>query len=138
MDPPPLVQLVVSHQVQRPASNRSYVPRRQRQQQPQRGAGSGTATGWPLAAVRADQASDTADTAAIEIISEITRGVDELHAETLKRNAAAALEGLLEGAGNELKQKVQASILDLQSGLLERETEVGAGCVLLDAFNAGL
>jgi hypothetical protein len=53
--------------------------------------------------------------------------IDEVHAAALQRNTAAALEGLLAGSSSELKQKVQASILDLQSGLLERETEVRLG-----------
>jgi hypothetical protein len=75
--------------------------------------------------VRADQAPDTADTATIETIADITRAVDDAHAAALKRNGAHALEGLLSGGANELKQRVQASVLDLQSGLLERETEVG-------------
>ncbi|KAL4425569.1 hypothetical protein ABPG75_009585 [Micractinium tetrahymenae] len=115
--------LVVNHQVQRPAAARSYAPRRQHKQQ-QGSAAAQRAAGWPLAAVRADQAADTADTAAIELISEITRAVDQAHAAALQRNAAAALDGLATGAGNELKHRVMASILDLQSGLLERETEV--------------
>ncbi|KAL4438050.1 hypothetical protein ABPG77_004271 [Micractinium sp. CCAP 211/92] len=114
--------LVTNHQVQRPAAARSYAPRKQHKQQ--QGSTAQRAQGWPLAAVRADQAADTADSAAIELISDITRGVDQAHAAALQRNAAAALEGLATGEGSELKQKVMASILDLQSGLLERETEV--------------
>ena len=124
-------QLVVGHQVQRPQANRNF--RRGRQQQrggwaPSQGPVSHPA-GWPLSAVRADQATDAADTEAIQLISDITRAVDEVHAAALQRNAAAALEGLLAGSTSELKQKVQASILDLQSGLLERETEVRRGTV---------
>ena len=60
----------------------------------------------PLAAVRADQAADTADTASIELISEITGGVDAAHTAALQRNAAAAAEGLA-GSTSELKQKVR-------------------------------
>lgn len=126
---------MVSHQVQRHGANRNFGSgRRQRRgaadprpafapapPQPAGGAG------WPLAAVRADQAADTTDSATIQLISDITRGVDEALGAALQRNAAAALEGLLSGGANELKQKVQASVLDLQSGLLERETEVGGG-----------
>lgn len=75
--------------------------------------------------MRADQAADTAnDSATIEQISAITGAVDAAHATALQRSAAAALEGLAGGSTSELKQKVQASILDLQAGLLERETEV--------------
>ena len=82
---------------------------------------------WQLPAVRADQAAETADSATIEQISALTGAVDAAHAAALQRSAAAALEGLAGGAASELKQKVQASILDLQAGLLERETEVGGG-----------
>jgi hypothetical protein len=122
-------QLVVGHQVQRPQANRNFRRGRQQQQRggwaaaPSQGPASQPA-GWPLSAVRADQATDATDTEAIQLISDITRAVHEVHAAALQRNAAAALEGLLAGSTSELKQKVQASILDLQSGLLERETEV--------------
>ena len=125
-------QLVVGHQVQRPQANRNFRRGRQQQQRggwaaaPSQGPASQPA-GWPLSAVRADQATDATDTEAIQLISDITRAVDEVHAAALQRNAAAALEGLLAGSTSELKQKVQASILDLQSGLLERETEVRLG-----------
>ena len=125
-------QLVVGHQVQRPQANRNFRRGRQQQQRggwaaaPSQGPASQPA-GWPLSAVRADQATDATDTEAIQLISDITRAVDEVHAAARQRNAAAALEGLLAGSTSELKQKVQASILDLQSGLLERETEVRLG-----------
>lgn len=116
--------MVVSHQLQRPSANRSHAPRREQQHhRRQRGAAPAPA-GWPLAAVRADQAVDTTDNASIDMISEISKAVEEVHVAALKRNAEAALEGVLSGSVNELKQKVQASILDLQAGLLERETEV--------------
>ena len=128
-------QLVMLDQVQRPASsntNPAAPPARSgsrcRQQRGWAPAAPVTPLQpvWPLAAVRADQAADTADTGVIlQLISDITRQVDETHAAALSRNAAA-LEGLLPVGASELKQRVQASILDLQSGLLERETEVGA------------
>lgn len=56
--------------------------------------------------MRADQAADTADTASIELISEITGGVDAAHAAAVQRNAAAAAEGLASST-SELKQKVR-------------------------------
>lgn len=63
-------------------------------------------------------------TATLELISEITRRVDEEHAATLERNRAA-LESLVEqDSASELKQKVLATIKDLKEGLLEREMEV--------------
>lgn len=129
--PRSLLQLVVSHQVQRPAANRNYAGRRQRfTERPGFASAaplqSPTAAPWQLAAVRADQATETADTGYIQLISDITRGVDEAHAAAVKSNTAAALEGFAASTANELKQKVQGSCLDLQTGLLERETEVGA------------
>ncbi|KAL4859996.1 hypothetical protein ACK3TF_000225 [Chlorella vulgaris] len=121
--------LVVSHQVQRPAANRNYAGRRQRVTERPGFASaaplqSPAAAPWQLAAVRADQATETADTGYIQLISDITRGVDEAHAAAVNSNTAAALEGFAASTANELKQKVQGSCLDLQTGLLERETEV--------------
>ena len=104
---------MVSHQVQRPGAARSSAPRKQHKQQ--QGSAARWAAGWELAAVRADQAADTADTAAIELISEITRSVDQTHAAALQRNAAAALEGLATGAGSELKQKVGRNVHAVRS-----------------------
>lgn len=106
---PSLLQLVVCQQVQRPTGNRSFAPRRAPAapvQQAQRGAG------WPLAAVRADQATETADSAAIELIAEITGGVDQAHAAALQRSAATAMEALSGGGAAsdeslQLKQKVR-------------------------------
>lgn len=99
--------------MQRPGAARSYAPRKQHKQQ--QGSAARWAAGWELAAVRADQAADTADTAAIELISEITRSVDQTHAAALQRNAAAALEGLATGAGSELKQKVGRNVHAVRS-----------------------
>lgn len=63
-------------------------------------------------------------TATLELISEITRKVDEEHAATIERNRAA-LESLVEqDAASELKQKILATVQDLKEGLLEREVEV--------------
>ncbi|PRW59240.1 ATPase associated with various cellular activities AAA_5 [Chlorella sorokiniana] len=114
-------QMVVAQQPTQRAANRPTGTWRQQRRAPQPAPlARGPA---PLAAVRADQAADTADTASIELISEITGGVDAAHTAALQRNAAAAAEGMA-GSASELKQKVRASILDLQNGLLERETEV--------------
>ncbi|BDA42736.1 probable ATPase RavA [Coccomyxa sp. Obi] len=75
-------------------------------------------------AVRADQQAEQLSTATLELISEITRKVDEEHAATLERNRAA-LESLVgHDAASELKQKILATIQDLKEGLLEREMEV--------------
>jgi S-adenosylmethionine synthetase len=68
--------------------------------------------------------ADQLSTASLNLISEITRKVDEEHAATLERNRAT-LESLVEqDAASELKQKVLATINDLKEGLLEREMEV--------------
>ncbi|EIE24598.1 hypothetical protein COCSUDRAFT_40953 [Coccomyxa subellipsoidea C-169] len=63
-------------------------------------------------------------TATLELISDITRKVDEEHAATIERNRAA-LESLVEqAAASELKQKILATVQALKEGLLEREMEV--------------
>jgi len=136
-------QLVVNHQPQAQVAGltRSRLPSRphsrlRRSSPPATPSpllpSSDAATGrpsWALHAVRADQASDTADTATIQIISDITRDVDGLHTAALARNAALAAQGgssVVQGdaASVELRRKVMASVVDLQAGLLERETEV--------------
>ena len=63
------------------------------------------------------------DSSVLELISEISRKVDAAHSDILRSNAAAAAEQQDDSA-NALKAKVQASVADLQKGLLERETEV--------------
>jgi MoxR-like ATPase len=78
---------------------------------------------WALAAVRADQAADATDTGVIQLISDISGAVDATHAATLARNAYAP-GGPAPHDDTPLRSKVLASILDLQGGLLERETEV--------------
>lgn len=122
-------QLVVNHHVQRPVANRSYARKAHRQQGRRLGtpvppAGPhGAPRDWALNAVRADQTTDAVDTATLQLISDITREVDEQHAATLKRNADE-MAGPVE-PDSALRAKVKASVLDLQNGLLERETEVG-------------
>eukprot|EP00887_Chlorella_sp_A99_P000959 scaffold5.g959.t1 len=81
------------------------------------------------AAVRADAAADTVDTSTIQLIADITKAVDAAHGATLTASREAVAAGVtVGGTGDEvsttLRKKVRASILDLQSGLLERETEV--------------
>ena len=118
-------QLVVNHQLQAPSSNRNCSRRAGR-----RHPGSGFAPAqapsqipqWALQAVRADQATETSDQSTIQLISDITRHVDDIHTATLKRNAYDPLE--FTSSDSELRSRVMSSILDLQRGLLERETEV--------------
>lgn len=82
--------------------------------------------GWETRAVRADQTSDTADAIMLQQISEITKGAEDARASISERNAyrPEAVEG--EETEDQFRRRVRASILDLQSGLLERETEVSA------------
>lgn len=130
-------QMVVNHQVQTPNSNRNQTARRAAQRQQRLGLKPApmipVAPSWPLQAVRADQATDLSDTAVIQQIADISRKVDEAHAAALQRNVAAVAGGIPEPT-SELKSKVQTSVLDLQDGLLERETEVRKGFVWVSAI----
>lgn len=76
-----------------------------------------------LAAVRADSATDSADTATLQTIATIMNGVDKSHAATLEANAGKQVAANT-GGDTEIRAKVVASINDLASGLLEREAEV--------------
>jgi hypothetical protein len=75
-------------------------------------------------AVRADQQTDTVDSALLQSISQITEQVDGAVAKTLAASAAAA-QAQAEPADSELRRKVVRGVEKLQKGLLERETEVG-------------
>ena len=128
-------QLVVNHQVQSPSSNQSHG-RRPARRQNRSGFGGvpsplaapfSPAPGpayqpWGLQAVRADQATEATDTGTIQLIADLTRRVDAEHAAALERNAY--VPGSYPVPDSELRRKVLASIVDLQAGLLERETEV--------------
>lgn len=121
-------QLVVQHQVQSPATNSRTFGRRHIKRQNRSGLAlspspSPTAP-WMPHAVRADDATDTIDSATIQLISDITRHVEQSHAETLHRNSSSDNSSQLHLANSTLRQRVLTSIIDLQRGLLERETEV--------------
>lgn len=81
---------------------------------------------WRLSAVRSDQAAESTDNETIQLISEITGRVDDLHAAILQRNAGNASQQVAEilGTDTPFRRRVRVSIIDLQRGLLERETEV--------------
>lgn len=81
---------------------------------------------WRLSAVRSDQTAEATDSETIQLISEITSRVDDLHAAILQRNAGDASQQVAEtlGTDTQFRRRVRASIIDLQRGLLERETEV--------------
>lgn len=118
-------QLVVNHQLQAPSSNRNFGRRAGK-----RHTGSGLAPAtvpsqvpqWPLQAVRADQTTETADQAMIQLISDISRHIEDQHAATLQRNAYDPSDA--SSPDSDLRRRTMSSILDLQRGLLERETEV--------------
>jgi hypothetical protein len=116
--------LVVNHHPQRPVSGRSNArrPAQQRAALPSR-----AMREWALAAVRADQVAETSDTSTIQLIADITKGVEEQHGAVLAATAAAVAAGPPAHPDSDLRRKVMASILDLQTGLLERETEVRGG-----------
>lgn len=90
------------------------------------------------AAVRADAPTEAVDTATIKLISDMTAAVDARHAAALaaaKEAVGAEAPPPADAESARLRAKVRASILDLQSGLLERETEVG---LLLEPADAAL
>jgi hypothetical protein len=76
-----------------------------------------------LRAVRADQQTDTVDTALLQTIARITEKVDQAVASTLAASAEAA-KALDVSTSSELRDKVVTAVEKLQKGLLERETEV--------------
>lgn len=80
---------------------------------------------WKLAAVKSSQTLETADTDLIQLISDISKDVDSRHAGLLRDAKGATPD--IEGLDSSLRGKAQTAILSLQSGLLERETEVGQG-----------
>ena len=104
-------------------------------------------------AVRADQAAPAVSQDTLELISRLTKQVDDAHTDILRRSEqpvpyvhlcclvftdlrlvqlgylqcagmAAAAEAGGPGPGSDLKQRVLATVQDVQQGLLERETEV--------------
>ncbi|KAL6772366.1 hypothetical protein ACKKBG_A29945 [Auxenochlorella protothecoides x Auxenochlorella symbiontica] len=77
---------------------------------------------WKLAAVKSSQTLETADTDLIQLISDISKDVDSRHAGLLRDAKGATPD--IEGLDSSLRGKAQTAILSLQSGLLERETEV--------------
>lgn len=77
-------------------------------------------------AVRADQATDTVDSALLQTIAQITEKVDAAVASTLAASAEAAAVTAVP-SDSELRAKVVRGVEKLQKGLLERETEVRRG-----------
>jgi hypothetical protein len=63
----------------------------------------------------------------LQAISQITGAVDESMAKTLAESAQAAQQ-VEATADSELRSKVVAAVHQLQTGLLERETEVSHSC----------
>ncbi|GMH33679.1 hypothetical protein BSKO_01513 [Bryopsis sp. KO-2023] len=78
-----------------------------------------------LKAVKSQDASDTLDAATVQLIADLTAGVDASVKEVVAKHAEEAkLEGVMEGVDSILRKKVLKSIHELQAGLLEREVEV--------------
>jgi hypothetical protein len=80
-----------------------------------------------LRAVRADQQTDTVDSAMLQTISQITQKVDEQFSATVA-SAQEAAKAVDASSDSELRQKVVTAVEKLQKGLLERETEVRSVC----------
>jgi hypothetical protein len=78
-----------------------------------------------LRAVRADQQTDTVDSAMLQTISQITQTVDDQFSATLA-SAQKAAKAVDASSDSELRRKVVTAVEKLQKGLLERETEVSS------------
>ena len=118
-------QLVVNHQLQAPSSNRNYSRNARKRLNNSGFAPAPLPSSSPfpvLNAVRADQTAEAVDTSTIQLISDITRQIDQEHAATLLRNAYNPEDNV--SPDSDLRRRVMSSVLDLQKGLLERETEV--------------
>lgn len=77
----------------------------------------------PLRAVRSDAPADSTDTDTLQRIASIMNAVEKQHASILTANVDKHVV-LNDGGDHALRTKVMASIADLGSGLLERDTEV--------------
>ena len=76
-------------------------------------------------AVKSAEAGEQLDEAAMQLISEISSSADSYVKDLAQQHLdATKQESTLLPESTELRNKVMKSILDLQSGLLERETEV--------------
>jgi hypothetical protein len=74
-------------------------------------------------AVRADQPLDQLDPATLQLISNLSSAVDA-HLSLITKEHISAAQSLDMSTTSELRSKIVASIATLQTGLLERETEV--------------
>ena len=76
-------------------------------------------------AVKSAEAGEQLDEAAMQLISEISSSADTYVKDLAQQHLdATKQESTLLPESTELRNKVMKSILDLQNGLLERETEV--------------
>eukprot|EP00210_Caulerpa_lentillifera_P000976 g941.t1 len=81
--------------------------------------------GFPLRAVKSTDAGEQLDSESMQLISDLSNKADTFVKEASARyKESAKVESTKSVETNELRNKVMKSILDLQSGLLERETEV--------------
>ncbi len=79
--------------------------------------------GVVLQAVKADAQAEVSDAAMLQLISEVSKQVDDAVAVTVSANAEAA-RSIDFNPNSELRSRVLASIQKLSKGLLERDTEV--------------
>lgn len=79
--------------------------------------------GVMLQAVKADAQAEVSDAAMLQLISEVSKQVDDAVAATVFANAEAA-RSIDFRPDSELRSRVLASIQKLSKGLLERDTEV--------------
>lgn len=75
-------------------------------------------------AVKSADAGEQLDEATMQLISDLSAGADSYVKDLVDQHMQAATKPSTTQESNELRNKVMKSILDLQSGLLERETEV--------------
>lgn len=81
--------------------------------------------GYPLRAVKSADAGEQLDAESMQLISDLSSKADTFVKDaSVRHTESAKLQTTEPVQSNELRKKVMKSILDLQSGLLERETEV--------------
>lgn len=75
-------------------------------------------------AVKSSDTEEQLDAAAMELISEISASAETYINDLVRQHSKTDAVGAIVGESTDLRKKVMKSIFDLQTGLLERETEV--------------
>lgn len=78
---------------------------------------------FALSAVKSVEATEGLDAASVQLISDLSAGVDADVDAILAKHSEEAQQGE-EAVDSSLRKKVSGSIRELQAGLLEREMEV--------------